>query len=316
MHDRSTIAIALAGLGDDDLALARHVAAQRRIAPVWVGDGAAGELAAQPGARGAADLDGALEDPAVEAVWLGAGGWRLQDARRVAAAGRALLLSGPPAATVAELEALAEVAEEHRVPVAVVHRRDSPPFARAAAFVAEGRLGLPRSVLVHLLEAGEADGERQLFEAVDAIRAIVGLDPLGAYAAGSHDDDGTRVTIVELERDVPATVVAGRAPGADAVAAGLRRVVLVGSQGMLAFEEDRPRLEVRGADARPGDGGAVAARARALVQELAGMLREGRPPVCGLDAARSALAVVAAARTAARERAVTAVAAADVSGVR
>lgn len=311
MRDNGPIGLAVAGLGDDDRALACGVLAHRRVAPICTGGGVTAQLAGELGAPRAADLDAVLDEPAVEAVWLGAGPWRTQDARRVAASGRALLLSGPPAASLGELDELEEIAREHKVPVAVVHRRASPPLARAAAYVAEGRLGLPRSVLVHLLETAPADGDRQLFEAVDAIRAIVGLDPLTAYAAGDVADGRTRVTIVELERDVPATVVTGRAPGDDAVAAGLRRIVLVGSQGMLAFEEDRPRLEVRGAPSRAGDGGAVAARARALVGELTGILRDGRAPVCGLAQARPALAALCAARTAAREQAVTAITGAE-----
>jgi predicted dehydrogenase len=279
MPDRP-LRVATAGLADHERPLADLLLADRRIA-------AAG-----------------LED--AELVWLGAAhADRPEAARRAVAAGLPVL-QGPPA-DLEELDALAAAADAAGVPVAVVHRRASPPFARAAALVADGRAGLPRSVLVHLVEAGGAPPERLLFEAVDAVRAIVGLDPIAVHATEAPGDEpGAGIAIVELERDVPLTVVAGRAPGDDPIASGLRRIVLVGSQAMLALEEDRPRLEARGARARAGDGGALAARAAALAAELVGVVRERHAPACGLGAARHALAVVAGAREAARERSVVA----------
>jgi predicted dehydrogenase len=289
MPEHTPLRLAVAGLSPDERPLARLVLADRRL------DDA-----------GAGGLDAALADPAVEAVWLGAAA-DPGDPLRVVAAGRALLLSAPPAAGLDALDELAGAARAAGVAVAVRHRRASPPFARAAALVADGRAGLPRAVHVHLIEAaGGAPAERLLFEGIDAVRAIVGLDPVAVHATGpaASAGAGATVAVVELERDVPATFVVGRSPDADPVAAGLRRIVLVGSQAMLALEEDRPRLEVRGgAGARAGDGGAARAVAGALAAELVGIVRDGRPPVCGLDDARVALAVVLAAGEAAGARA-------------
>lgn len=284
MSESRRLRIAATGLAAHERALAARLFADRRVAGIEH--------------RG---LEAALDDPRGEVVWLG-GAADLPAAHRAIAAARPLLLSVPPAVDLESLDALEAAARVAGVPVAVRHRRASPPFAQAAARVAEGRVGLPRAVHVHLLEAGAAaPAEVLLFEAVDAARAITGLDPVAVHATAAAAGPGATVAMVELQRDVPLTVVAGRTACEDPVGGGLRRIVLVGSQAMLALEEDRPRLEVRGrGGSRAGDGGAGQAIAAALAGELLGIVRGGRQPVCGLADARPALATVLAARRAAR----------------
>jgi hypothetical protein len=68
---------------------------------------------------------------------------------------------------------------------------------------------------------------------------------------------------------------------------------------MLAFEEDRPRLEVRGrrGDAsRAADGGSLARSVEAVVADLRRARRDGGQPLRSLADAARALEVVAAIR--------------------
>lgn len=233
----------------------------------------------EPLARALGDQRGIVvhrEGPA-DVVWLGAG---------AAPEAAKLTLVSPPA-DARRIRAVGGT-------LAVVHRRDSPPFRRAAELVGEGRLGVPRSVVLHLVEPGRPDPAGALFEAVDIVRAVVGLEVVAVRAAGGANP----VVLAELERGVAVTIVVGGGPEDGS---GLRRIVLVGSQAMLAVEEDRPRLERRGT-AHPAAGGAIAARAAALAAELRGIVQHGRPPACGAEPALRAAGVVEAIERARSER--------------
>jgi predicted dehydrogenase len=179
----------------------------------------------------------------------------------------------------------------------VLHRRASPYVARAAELVASGRLGLAWALQVSLVEPGAdaAASTRLLCDGVDAVRAIVGLEVVSVHAVAGG---GIISASLGLERGGIATVLAGASPTHDA-AGGLGRIVMLGSQGMLSLEHDRPRLEVRSnrsaSASVASDAGSPVACALGALDDLERAIRSEREPAATLDDGRRAFAVALAA---------------------
>jgi predicted dehydrogenase len=211
--------------------------------------------------------------------------------------GRHVLLATPFAATGAEADELVAEARAHGVRATVLHRRASPYIARATELVASGRLGLPWALQVSLVDPGGAPGSitRLLCDGVDAVRAIVGLEVVSVRAVAGG---GIISASLGLERGAIATVLAGSSPTHDATG-GLGRIVMLGSQGMLSLEHDRPRLEVRSnrsaSASVASDAGSPVACALGALDDLERAIRSEREPVTTLDDGRRALAVACAA---------------------
>jgi predicted dehydrogenase len=212
-------------------------------------------------------------------------------------AGRHVLLTTPFAATAAEADELVAAARAQRVRATVLHRRASPYVARAAELVASGRLGLAWALQVSLVEPGAdaAASTRLLCDGVDAVRAIVGLEVVSVHAVAGG---GILSASLGLERGGIATVLAGASPTHDA-AGGLGRIVMLGSQGMLSLEHDRPRLEVRSnrsaSASVASDAGSPVACALGALDDLERAIRSEREPAVTLDDGRRAFAVALAA---------------------
>jgi predicted dehydrogenase len=148
--------------------------------------------------------------------------------------------------------------------------------------------------------------------AVDAIRAILGLEVESVYATlgsffygGGPDDFG--VVAMTFQHGVIATTSVGRAPttGHPNGYGGDRRVRVMGSHGTIVVDAAQQSLGVYG-------GGRVELHSygdqsvRLLVDHLVGCIRGGQTPDVGPRDARAALQVILAARLAAAERRVVA----------
>ncbi len=180
-----------------------------------------------------------------------------------------VLCDKPMATTGADAAAVVEAAREGGGVCAVVTRALSPAVVSAAAIVASGRLGLPRSVDIEFLSDGaylvehpdELDlvidpalsggGELMNFLGypIDVVRAITGCEPVDVYArAGaltipSHieagvDDIGT--ASLEFTNGLVVSVLAGRVPVVPAPGVGTFTVRVIGSHGHLEFDADGP----------------------------------------------------------------------------
>jgi predicted dehydrogenase len=243
------------------------------------------------------DALGELED-AIEVVCVaGEPSGRAATALAAIRAGRHVAVATPFATTVADADAIVGAARERGVRATVLHRRASPYVARSAELVASGRLGLPWALQVTLVEPGAEAGAstRLLCDGVDAVCAISGLEVVNVHAV-SHG--ALTCASLGLERGAIATVVAGSSPTHD-VTGGLGRIVMLGSQGMLAHEHDRPRLEVRSnrsaSASVASDAGSAAACAHGVLDDLERAIRTQREPACSLTDGRRALAVALAA---------------------
>jgi predicted dehydrogenase len=272
-----------------------------RLATLLVG--AAGDpleqaLATHPGYRLVERRDelGSLEGIDVVCV-AAAPGQRAATALAAIRGARHVLLATPFAASAAEADELVAEARAHGVRATVLHRRASPYIARATELVASGRLGLPWALQVSLVDPGAASDSITglLCDGVDAVRAIAGLEVVSVRAVAGG---GVISASLGLERGAIATVLAGTSPTHDATG-GLGRIVMLGSQGMLSLEHDRPRLEVRSnrsaSASVASSAGSPVACARGALDDLEQAIRGGREPATTLDDGRRALAVALAA---------------------
>jgi predicted dehydrogenase len=261
-------------------------------------------LAQHSGFQVAAQRDalGVLEDGIAVVGVAGPPDTRAATALAAIGAGRHVVVATPFAATAAEADAVSAAAREHGVRATMLHRRASAHVARAAELVVSGRLGLPWALQISLVEPGAdaAATVRLLCDGVDAVRAISGLEVADVHAVGSGE---LICASLGLERGAIATVLAGSSPTHDATG-GLGRIVLLGSQGMLSLEHDRPRLEVRsnrsGSASVASDAGSARACAFGALDDLEHAIHGQREPATTLvDATRALTVALAAAASAA-----------------
>jgi predicted dehydrogenase len=195
---------------------------------------------------------------------------------RAIRAGKHVLADKPLAATLAECEEIARLAEEHKVVVVPAHHQRLGGALRSArAALKTGRVGLPWNVQCDFLVAGgdpAPTGELVNFGLypVDVIHALLGLDVLRVHAVGGPD----LVTLM-LDHDygVTSTVVCGRTAAlGDVTPAGLavHRYRISGSHGVLAVDAIKPGLQVRN-----GSGTSMAWTGQNTVHALLDVLAAG-----------------------------------------
>jgi predicted dehydrogenase len=157
---------------------------------------AAAVVAELGGGVGAVSLDELLAAPEVEAVLLATRtSDHAEDAVRVLAAGKHLLLEKPGGITVAAQQSIADAAA--RSPELVVrvayHRRHDPRFAELAALIAEGRIGTPYAAHSITREDYPPSEEERYaggfimdvgVHDFDTARWLLGSDPRRLFAAG------------------------------------------------------------------------------------------------------------------------------------
>jgi predicted dehydrogenase len=229
-------------------------------------------------------------------------------AERFAAVGRAIragkhvLADKPLAATLAECEEIARLAQQHGVVVVPAHHQRLGGALRAArAAVRGGRVGLPWNVQCDFLVAGgdPAPGGELVNLAphpVDAVRALLGCEVVRVHAVGDH----SLVTLMLAhEHGVTSTILCGRtAPLGDVPPAGLavHRYRISGSHGVLAVDATKPALRVRTKDgpARVPTGPDTI---DALLDVLATAVRTGRAELGVADAVAAQRVIEAAQRS-------------------
>lgn len=266
-----------------------------------------------------ASLDAALADPRVDVVSVCCPfERRVEVIRRVAAAGKSMLVDKPLALSLADCDAITEATRLAGVVcMPAYHFRFHPAVRSARAAVAGGSIGLPWGVQADFLVAGGHAawplGELANFGLypVDAIRSILGLEVKSVYATrgsffyegGSEESDDLAVIALTLEHGILATTSVGRAPtrahpngyGGD------RRIRVMGSHGQVMVDAAKPWVGVYG-----GSGGAHnhyygGDSLRALVDHFVACVRGGQQPEVGPLDARASLEVTLAARVAAAE---------------
>lgn len=263
------------------------------------------------------DLDAALADPRVDVVSVCCPfEQRVEVIRRVAAAGRAMLVDKPLALSLAECDAIEEATRQAGVVcMPAFHFRFHPAVRSAQAAVAGGSIGLPWGVQGDFIIAGGRAawplGELANFGLypVDAIRAILGVEVTSVYATrgsffyegGGEDADDLSVLALTLEHGVLATISVGRAPtrGHPNGYGGDRRLRVMGSHGQVMVDAAKPWVAVYGGKDGPAQRYYGAESLRALVDHLVACVRGGQRPEVGPRDARASLEVTLAARIAA-----------------
>jgi predicted dehydrogenase len=218
---------------------------------------------------------------------------------RAIRAGKHVLADKPLAATLAECEQIARLAEEHQVVVVPAHHQRLGGALRSArAALKAGRVGLPWNVQCDFLVAGgdpAPTGELVNFGLypVDVIHALLGLDVLRVHAVGGPD---LVTLLLDHEHGVTSTVVCGRTAAlGDVSPAGLavHRYRISGSHGVLAVDALRPGLHVRNADGptKPWTGQNTVS---SLLDVLAAGVKTGRAELGVADAVYTQRVVEAA----------------------
>ncbi|MEU7870482.1 Gfo/Idh/MocA family oxidoreductase [Dactylosporangium sp. NPDC049140] len=213
-------------------------------------------------------------------------------------AGRHVLADKPLAATAAECERLAELADEHGVVIVPAHHQRLGGALRSAkAAVRAGRVGLPWNVQCDFIVAGgdPAPGGELLnlgLYPIDAVCDLLGLAVEKVRATG-----GPLTTLqLDHERGVTSTIVVGRGPAVHGVApAGLllHRYRISGSHGVLVVDALRPALQVHTADSA-GPAWIGPGTVDTLLDVLAAGVRTGRAELGPRDAVRAQRVVEAA----------------------
>ena len=302
--------------------------AEEADAPEWM-HGDARRLADRHGIPAERDL-ARLDDPDVDLVLVCSEPVRhARLAERALAAGKHVIVDKPMATTLADADRLVEVTRNAPGRCTVMHRLFSPAIQRARAAVAAGHLGLIRNIDAEFLASDGLSGESVERPELVADPALSGggevmnfaVYPIGylRYLTGAeivevHAEVGTfffephhrhgvedlAILSLWLEHGIVATVTVGRVPQAPAGGPLGSTLRLLGSHGHLTVDENRPVLEVWGrteAERRKlpvgGNPGGVAVAT--TIAEFLRDIREGRPPLFGVDDGRAIMAVIAAA---------------------
>ncbi|MER7277056.1 Gfo/Idh/MocA family oxidoreductase [Dactylosporangium sp. NPDC000244] len=174
-------------------------------------------------------------------------------------AGRHVLADKPLAATAAECERLATLAEEHNVVVVPAHHQRLGGALRSAkAAIRAGRVGLPWNVQCDFIVAGgdfagDSGAGGELLNLglypIDIVCDLLGLAVTKVRATGGPLGTLQLNTLqLDHEHGVTSTIVVGRVPQVHGIApAGLllHRYRVSGSHGVLVIDATRPALEVR-----------------------------------------------------------------------
>ncbi|HTJ39450.1 MAG TPA: Gfo/Idh/MocA family oxidoreductase [Dactylosporangium sp.] len=231
-------------------------------------------------------------------------------------AGRHVLADKPLAATAAECERIAQLAEEHGVVVVPAHHQRLGGALRSAkAAIRAGRVGLPWNVQCDFIVAGgdPAPSGLELLNLglypIDIVCDLLGLAVTRVQATGrpvrpdAHSQGRPRpgagpldTLLLEHEHGVTSTIVCGRVPALRDVPPGglaLHRYRISGSHGVLVVDATRPALQVRTAD-RAGPAWTGPGTVDALLDVLAAGVRTGRAELGPRDAARAQRVVEAA----------------------
>ncbi|MBI2755633.1 MAG: Gfo/Idh/MocA family oxidoreductase [Chloroflexi bacterium] len=272
------------------------------------------------------DLDAALADPRVDVVSVCCPFERRAEViRRVAAAGKPMLVDKPLALTRTDCDAIERTVRAAGVVcMPAYHFRFHPAVRSARAAVMGGSIGLPWGVQGDFIIAGGKSawplGELANFGLypIDAIRSILGLEVQSVYATrGSFfyggdnpEADDLSVLALNLEHGVLATISVGRAPttGHPNGYGGDRRLRIMGSHGTLVVDAARPWIQVAGRDSHADESRRYygAESLRALVDHFVACVRGSQRPELGPADARAALEVILAARVATAENRVVA----------
>jgi predicted dehydrogenase len=221
---------------------------------------------------------------------------------RAVRAGKHVLADKPLAATLAECEEIARLADEHGVVVVPAHHQRLGGALRSArAALRGGRIGLPWNVQCDFLVAGgdpAPTGELVNFALypVDAVHALLGLEVLRVHAVG---DDNLVTLMLDHEHGVTSTIVCGRISAlGDAAPASLavHRYRISGSHGVLAVDGTKPALHVRNSagSARAWTGQSTV---DTLLDVLATGVRTGRAELGVADAVHTQRVIEAAQRS-------------------
>ncbi|HEY3717287.1 MAG TPA: Gfo/Idh/MocA family oxidoreductase [Jatrophihabitantaceae bacterium] len=299
-----------AGIGDQDHQSAMYLPAWRAqagarivaVVPSEAGDLATAQKVAAELAVPCRDrLDVALADDSVDLVSVAVPlPQRVDVVTAALRAGKHVLADKPLAATLDEVEAIANVLAAHpRVLVPALPHRLAGPVLSARAALAAGRVGLPWNVQADFLVAGGSlapTGEllNLAVHPVDVLHALLGLDARrvhvrrGNYWHAAPGAEDFVVLLIDYDNGVTGTIVTGRTGELDDVAPSSlirHRYRISGSHGVLDVDAGQPALSVRTASAAssPWVGpGPVAT----LVDATCRAVTSGAKPPVGLDDAR------------------------------
>jgi predicted dehydrogenase len=253
-------------------------------------------------------------------------------------AGVHVLVDKPVATTLADADALLELARSTPGTVSVVNRTHAPALRRARGWIDAGHLGLPRHVDAEFLASGaffatsverpelvvdpalSGGGEMLNFlgYCADAVHYLTGLKVESVYAmAGAlfgnghaeHGVEDTAVVSLGLQNGVTSTITVGRVPFAPGHGPTSSSFRVLGSHGHATGDDDEPsvrQFDASGAGAHPLGGGGGVAPLRAWLRHVVDRLLDGRAPDYGLREARDSIAVIDAAYRSIAERAAVA----------
>lgn len=291
----------------------------------------AAEVAASTGARALPDAATLARDESVDAVFV----CTPEDAHEAAAiaaleSGKHLLVEKPISHDLASASRIRAAARSSTATLMVGHLlRFEPRWAAARRLIEEGRIGEVVSLATRRVgnigDQAVLRGRTSIplyygVHDLDILRWFAGRAPLsmqaerrsGVLRAAGYDTDDLYCAILRFEGDVLATAELGWHIPAGAAAAPSSGISVVGTGGWLRIEQGRTGLEVYSGDVSGHDLAVdvsfwpeVHGRpAGALVNELEhfmGAVRDGSPPLVGLDdgieALRLSLAMEHAAST-------------------
>ena len=241
-------------------------------------------------------------------------------------AGKHVCVDKPMATTVADADRVVAAVEQSGVTLTYIHRLYSPAIQRLRREIDGGAIGLPFALHLSWVSAGgltsgsvedfqlvvdtslSGGGELMNFLGyhVDTARYLTGLDVTGAYtSAGTyffepHREHGVEdfgLVCLTMERDVSATIIAGRSPAQTHVTGGDYQLRVHGSQGTIMSDETRPFVTVFGKpDARRSMAVTPVAQSmlEPVIDEFLDCVQTGRQPLRSVYDGRAQAAVLEA----------------------